>query len=86
MWAAPRDVAAVVLVGPDGREVVRAEGRPALAIAVNPQDVALAARVRLVDAGGRPIAEFEARAIDLKPMGRVEDYPVWLRGDCRTGG
>ena len=86
MWTKPKPVEAVVLVGSDGREVTRAAGRPTLAIAVSPEDLAAAARVRLVDADGRPIAELEARAIDLKPMGRVEDYPVWLRGDCRTGG
>ena len=86
MWGAPKCVAAVVLVGPAGREVVRAVGRPTLQIAVSPEDIAAATRIRTVDAEGRPIFDIDARALDLKPMGRVEDYPVWLRGDCRTGG
>lgn len=86
MWGAPKCVAAVVLVGPDGREVTRAAGRPTLSIAVSPEDLAAAARVRLVDADGRPIAEFVAGALELRPTGRIEDYPDWCRGDRRTGG
>ncbi len=85
MWGAPKCVAAVVLVGPDGREIVRAVGRPTLSIAVSPEDVSAASRIRAVDAEGRPIFDIDARALDLKPAGRSEDYPDWCRGTCRTG-
>ena len=85
MWTKPKPVEAVVLVGSDGREVTRAAGRPTLAIAVSPEDAAAAARIRLVDSAGRSIVDLDARAIDLKPMGRAEQFPAWCRGDRRTG-
>lgn len=85
MWSKLRPVAAVALVGPDGREIVRAVGRPTLQIAVNADDITRATRIRAVDAEGRPIFDVDARALALKPMGRAEDFPDWCRGDRPTG-